>query len=70
MSIAKGDTVRWKWGGGYAEGKVENTFTKTTTRTIKGSEITRHGTDENKALFIKQEDGDRVLKLESEVEKT
>ena len=69
MSIAKGDNVRWKWGDGYAKGKVENTFAKTTSRKIKGSEVTRHGTDDNKALYIKQEDGDRVLKLESEVEK-
>lgn len=70
MGIAKGDTVNWKWGNGYASGKVENTYQETTTRKIKGSEVTRHGSKDDKALYIKQEDGGRVLKLESEVEKT
>ncbi len=69
MAISKGDNVKWKWGNGYAEGKVENTYTESTTHKIKGSEVTRHGSKDDKALYIKQEDGDRVLKLESEVEK-
>ncbi len=70
MSIKKGDKVRWKWGQGYAEGEVEKTYTGSTTHTIKGSEVTRHGSNDDKALYIKQKDGDRVLKLESEVEKS
>jgi hypothetical protein len=69
MSIKKGDKVKWKWGQGYAEGEVEKTYTGSTTRKIKGSEVTRNGSKDNKALYIKQEDGDGVLKLESEVEK-
>lgn len=69
MAINKGDTVKWKWGQGYAEGKVEKTYTESTTRKIKGSEVTRKGSKDDKALYIKQEDGDHVLKLESEVEK-
>jgi hypothetical protein len=36
---------------------------------LKVSEITRNGSEDNKALYIKQEDGDAVIKLESEVEK-
>jgi ABC-type sulfate transport system substrate-binding protein len=65
--IKKGTKVTWKWGSGTAKGKVEETFTKKVTRTIKGTEVTRDGEKGNKALYIKQEDGDAVLKLESEV---
>lgn len=67
--IRKGTKVKWKWGSGEATGKVEETYTEEVTRTIKGSEITRKGESGNKALYIKQDDGDAVLKLESEVEK-
>lgn len=67
--IRQGTEVKWKWGNGYAQGKVEETFTRSVTRTIKGSEITRDGSDDDKALLIKQEDGSTVLKLESEVER-
>lgn len=67
--IREGSKVSWKWGNGSATGKVTETFTEKTTRTIKGNEVTRDGEEGNKALLIEQEDGDRVLKLESEVEK-
>ncbi len=67
--IRKGTKVTWKWGNGTATGKVEETFAEEVTRTIKGSEVTRKGESGNKALLIKQDDGDKVLKLESEVDK-
>jgi len=67
--IREGTEVKWKWGSGYGTGKVENTYTESITKTIKGSEVTRNGSDDDKALLIKQEDGDMVLKLESEVER-
>ena len=67
--IKKGTEVSWKWGSGTATGKVAETFTEEITKTIKGSEITRKGSKENKALLIEQEDGDKVLKLESEVKR-
>jgi len=67
--IRKGTEVKWKWGKGYATGKVENTFTESITKTIKGSEVTRNGSTDDKALLIKQDDGTKVLKLESEVER-
>ena len=67
--IREGSKVKWSWGNGSAEGKVKQTFTEKTTRTIKGNEVTKNGESGNKALLIEQEDGDRVLKLESEVEK-
>ncbi|MEL7162640.1 MAG: DUF2945 domain-containing protein [Bacteroidota bacterium] len=67
--IRKGTEVSWKWGNGTATGKVKETFAEEVTRTIKGNEVTRKGESGNKALLIEQEDGGRVLKLESEVSK-
>lgn len=68
--IKKGTKVTWKWRSGTAEGKVVETYQEEITKTIKGSKITRKGEKGNKALLIEQEDGDQVLKLESEVEKS
>lgn len=65
----EGDKVKWKWGDGDAEGTVQSTFAEKTTRTIKGSEVTRNGSQDDKAVYIEQKDGDNVLKLESELEK-
>jgi len=67
--IRKGTKVKWKWGKGTAQGKVTETFKESITKTIKGNKLTRNGSKGNKALLIKQEDGDKVLKLESEVER-
>ena len=67
--LKEGDTVEWQWGSGTATGKINSIFEKKTTRTIKGSEITRNGTKADPALYIKQQDGDTVLKLSSEVSK-
>ena len=65
----QGDKVKWDWGGGTAGGIVQSTFPEKTTRTIKGTEVTRNGTKEDPALYIEQSDGDTVLKLGSEVQK-
>lgn len=67
--IQKGTEVKWNWGNGTATGKVQETFTSKTTKTIKGNEVTRNGEEGNKALYIQQEDGDYVLKSESEVDR-
>ena len=67
--IRKGSNVKWSWGNGSATGKVEETFSEEVSRTIDGNKVTRKGESGNKALLIKQEDGGKVLKLESEVEK-
>lgn len=66
--IKKGSEVKWKWGKGTATGKVKDTFERTITITTKGTKVTRKGTPDNKALFIQQENGTEVLKLENEVE--
>lgn len=68
--IREGSNVKWKWGGGTAQGKVKETFASKITRTIDGSEITRNGEEGNKVLLIEQEDGSQVLKLEDEVTKS
>ena len=67
--VRKGTKVKWKWGNGTAEGKVIETYNKSVTRTIKGTEVTRKGEKGNKALYIKQDDGGHVLKSENEVKR-
>ena len=66
---SEGDEVKWKWGNGYGHGTVQSVFTEKTTRKIDGSEVTRDGSEEDPALYIRVEDGNNVLKLQSEVEK-
>ena len=67
--IKEGTKVKWSWGNGIAEGTVEETYTQKVTKTIKGTKVTRKGEKGDKALYIKQSDGDYVLKSESEVER-
>ncbi len=66
--IKEGSVIRWKWGKGTATGKVKDIFDRSVTITTKGAKVTRHGTPQNKALFIVQGNGTELLKLESEVE--
>ena len=68
-SYATNTTVKWSWGSGEATGKVRRVFHESVTRKLQGSEITRHGSDENPAYLIEQDDGDEVLKLHSELSK-
>lgn len=67
--VKKGDSVRWKYASGHAEGKVVEVHKEEVEKTIKGSNVKRNGSREDPALVIEQEDKDLVLKLESEVEK-
>jgi Hypervirulence associated proteins TUDOR domain len=69
MSIRTGTVVRWQWSGSSAEGKVVEIHHERVTRTIAGSEITRNGSADDPAYLIEQDDGARVLKLGSEVER-
>jgi Hypervirulence associated proteins TUDOR domain len=70
MSIRVGTEVSWKWGSSEASGKVTEIHREKVTRTTKGSEITRNGSEDDPAYVIEQEDGTTVLKLRSEVEPT
>lgn len=65
--MRKGTSVSWKYGTGTATGKVESVHKEPITRKLKGSDITRNGSADDPALLIVQENGDRVLKLKSEV---
>lgn len=65
--IKQGSLVSWDWGKGKAEGKVKSIHREEITKTIKGSKITRKGTEENPAYLLEQEDGTEVLKLRSEL---
>ncbi|MDF9715183.1 DUF2945 domain-containing protein [Nocardioides sp. ChNu-153] len=69
MSIRKGTTVTWKWGSSEASGTVTEVHHDKVTRTTKGNEVTRNGSDDDPAYVIEQEDGTVVLKLRSEVER-
>lgn len=64
-----GSKVKWKWGEGWGHGQIEERFTEKVTREISGTEVTRKASDKDPAYLIEQEDGDRVLKSHSELEK-
>lgn len=66
--FSKGTRVEWKWGQGTASGEIEEVYTKKTTRKIKGTDVTREATESEPAYYIKQDDGDAVLKSHTEVE--
>jgi hypothetical protein len=59
--------VQWNYGSGTAKGQIKESFKNKVTKTIKGSEVTRNATDEEPAYLVEQEDGDQVLKSESEL---
>ena len=67
--IREGTRVKWEWGQGVAEGDVVARHEESVTRTINGSEVTRNGTADDPALEVRQDDGQLVLKLMSEVER-
>ena len=66
---SEGDKVSWKWGSGKGHGKVQSKFTEKTTRKIDGSEVSRDGSEDDPAYYVKNEDGNNVLKLGSELSK-
>jgi hypothetical protein len=69
MGIREGTEVGWPWGAHRATGTVVEIHRGRVTRTLGGSEITRNGSDDDPAYLIEQDDGSRVLKLRSEVER-
>ena len=66
--IRQGTDVKWKRGRDYAVGTVSERHESTVSRYLSGTDITRHGSPEDPALVIVQDDGSRVLKLAHEVE--
>lgn len=64
-----GEKVRWHWGSGTAHGKIDERFDRRVQRTLKGAKVVKNGTRDNPAYLIVQDDGGRVLKRGSELEK-
>jgi hypothetical protein len=62
--------VEWDWGDATAEGYVREVFREKVTKTIKGTKVTRNGSEDDPAYIIEQQDGDKVLKLHSEIRKS
>ena len=69
MAIRSGSKVTWKWGSSWAEGTVSEVHHGSVTRTTKGEEVTRNGSEDDPAYVITQDDGTVVLKLASEVQR-
>jgi len=65
-----GTSVEWKWGKGTGTGKIKQSFTDDVERTIEGAVIKRKASPEEPAYLIEQEDGGRVLKSHSELQKS
>lgn len=65
--MKKGDTVHWNWSNGEAEGKIAAKHTGTVTKTIKGAKVKRKASKDEPAYEIEQENGNKVLKSESEL---
>jgi hypothetical protein len=68
MTFRKGSAVTWTWGAHETTGTVVERFERTVSRTLRGSRITRKGTPDCPAYLIEQDDGARVLKLQSELD--
>jgi len=65
--LRKGSNVTRIWDAHEAHGKVVEIFTRRVQRTIAGARIVRNATPEERAYFIEQADGGRVLKSQSEL---
>ena len=67
--MKKGDKVHWNWGKSEAEGTITEKHTGPVTKTIKGSKVKRNATKDKPAFEVKQANGSKVLKSESELKK-
>lgn len=59
--------VEWNYGNGTAQGQIQESYKEKVTKTIKGTEVTRNASEEEPAYLVEQENGDQVLKSESEL---
>ena len=64
-----GQDVEWDWGNGTGTGTVKRIYTDRVEKTIAGTEIVRDADEDNPAYLVEQDDGDQVLKSESELRK-
>ena len=65
--FSKGSEVKWRWGAHTARGRIEQRFEKRVVRTLKGERVVREASADEPAYLIRQADGDRVLKSQSEL---
>lgn len=70
QKINVGNEVVWAWGRSSARGRVERKFTRDVSRTIKGKAIRRKADAGKPAFLIRQRNGSRVLKSQSELRKS
>lgn len=70
QKIQVGNNVEWMWGRGKGEGKATRKFTSDVERTIKGKKIRRKADGSEPAFLVEQDSGGRVLKSQSELEKS
>lgn len=66
-AFSKGDPVKWNWGDGEGEAKVSEVHAERVERQINGKKQTRNGSGDNPAYVLEQENGQKVLKLHSEL---
>ncbi len=69
MVYTEGTKVQWEWGNGAGNGKIDTVYTKKVTLRIKDTDVTREASQEKPAYYIRQNDGNAVLKSHSEVTK-
>lgn len=67
--MKKGDKVHWNWAKSQAEGKIKEKSEKPLTKKIKGTEVTRNASKEKPAYVIVQDNGNEVVKSETELTK-
>lgn len=67
--MKKGQEVNWNWGAHKAEGKIVKEYDKPIEKTIKGSKVKRNAGKDEPAYEIKQQNGSKVIKSESELKK-
>lgn len=66
-AFRKGTKVNWKWTGGMVAGRVEEIFTGSVVKVIKGKRVTLHGSQEKPAYLVRSEAGVEALKLQSDL---
>ena len=67
MAKKVGDDVSWNWGNGSAKGTIKQFYKERVTKTIKGTKVVRDADGDNPAYLIEQDDGNLVLKSDSEI---
>ena len=67
-SFRTDQAVKWNWGTDEGRGKVVERFEREVERTLKSATVKRKGSEDDPAYLIRQDDGDEVLKLGSELD--